>query len=145
VYEKGWLVKDPFANFKTNKKEVHRIALTKEELKAIANKKFSVERLNYVRDIFLFSCYTGLPILMYTHCWSPGEKENTCLAELKSPAHFLIHRSRWKIQIPYLCPVYVSKQLTVLNHINTLLMSLRTLISIWCHSLKQTVRDSIEA
>ncbi|SDF12996.1 Site-specific recombinase XerD [Mucilaginibacter pineti] len=58
--KKGWLVKDPFANFKTNKKEVHRIALTKEELKAIANKKFGVERLNYVRDIFLFSCYTGL-------------------------------------------------------------------------------------
>lgn len=58
--KKGWLVKDPFVNFKTNKKEVHRVALTKDELNAIAIKRFSIDRLTHVRDIFLFSCYTGL-------------------------------------------------------------------------------------
>jgi site-specific recombinase XerD len=29
-------------------------------LKDIEEKEFAIERLNYVRDIFLFSCYTGL-------------------------------------------------------------------------------------
>jgi len=30
------------------------------DLEAIATKEFKGERLNQVRDIFLFSCYTGL-------------------------------------------------------------------------------------
>src|SRR5438105_11497643 len=29
-------------------------------MQTIAGKSFSCDRLNYVRDIFLFSCYTGL-------------------------------------------------------------------------------------
>lgn len=37
-----------------------RVALTKGELNDVACKEFGTERLNYVRDIFLFSCYTGL-------------------------------------------------------------------------------------
>jgi integrase len=58
--KKGWLQKDPFADFKANRKEVIRVALTKEELERIAKKKYTVDRLAHVRDIFLFSCYTGL-------------------------------------------------------------------------------------
>lgn len=56
----GWLSKDPFYGFSMVKKEVDRIALTEFELAAIANKKFSIERLGVVKDIFLFSCYSGL-------------------------------------------------------------------------------------
>lgn len=56
----GWLTKDPFAGFKLTKREVERTALTREEIQIITDKNFSVERLNHVRDIFLFSCYTGL-------------------------------------------------------------------------------------
>ncbi|MET3981506.1 site-specific recombinase XerD [Mucilaginibacter sp. UYP25] len=51
---------DPFANFKFTRKPVERIALTEHELKKIATKKFATDRLVFVRDIFLFSCYTGL-------------------------------------------------------------------------------------
>lgn len=58
--KKGWLQKDPFADFKTNRKEVIRVALTKGELKRIEEKDFENDRLNNVKDIFLFSCYTGL-------------------------------------------------------------------------------------
>ncbi|NCD67908.1 site-specific integrase [Mucilaginibacter agri] len=58
--KKGWILKDPFAGFKTSRKEVIRVALSKEELCTIANKVFETDRLNHVRDIFLFSCYTGL-------------------------------------------------------------------------------------
>jgi site-specific recombinase XerD len=56
----GWLDKNPFVNYKAKVKEVERAFLTEEEIQAIANKDFKTERLRHVRDIFLFSCYTGL-------------------------------------------------------------------------------------
>jgi site-specific recombinase XerD len=40
--------------------EIDRQALTQAELDRIKNKVFPADRLNFVRDIFLFSCYTGL-------------------------------------------------------------------------------------
>ena len=57
---KGWLSKDPFLGFKATKHEVVKEALTDQELAIIDAKTFPVDRLNYVKDIFLFSCYTGL-------------------------------------------------------------------------------------
>lgn len=53
-----WLPADPFANFKLTKKEVEKIALTELELKRVIESKFETERLDLVRDIFVFSCYT---------------------------------------------------------------------------------------
>ncbi|PRY87647.1 site-specific integrase [Mongoliibacter ruber] len=58
--KKGWLVRDPFQNFKMVKREVNREVLSKDELGSISEKIFTIERLDHVRDIFLFSCYTGL-------------------------------------------------------------------------------------
>ena len=56
----GWLDKDPFVNYKAKVKRVDRIFLNREELQAIADKVFPTERLNQMRDIFLFCCFTGL-------------------------------------------------------------------------------------
>jgi len=56
----GWLDKDPFVGFKFNKQEVERPFLTDDEIVKITSKEFYVKRLDYVRDVFLFSCYTGL-------------------------------------------------------------------------------------
>jgi site-specific recombinase XerD len=56
----GWLDRDPFIRFKMAKKEVHRVYLTSEEIAIVEAKRFPTERLRHVRDIFLFSCYTGL-------------------------------------------------------------------------------------
>jgi site-specific recombinase XerD len=56
----GWLTVDPYLNYKPKTQKVHRIVLTTDELKTLSEKTFSVERLQLVRDIFLFSCYTGL-------------------------------------------------------------------------------------
>lgn len=55
-----WITKNPFVNFKSKVKEVERIFLSDEEIQIIMNKDFSIERLSLVRDLFLFSCYTGL-------------------------------------------------------------------------------------
>ena len=56
----GWLNKDPFLNYTSKVREVNRVFLTEDELKRLAAKEFKNERLNQVRDIFVFSCYTGL-------------------------------------------------------------------------------------
>jgi site-specific recombinase XerD len=55
----GWLKRDPFLEFKLTKREKERPFLTTLELDAIYKKNFTAERLNLVRDIFVFS-YTGL-------------------------------------------------------------------------------------
>jgi integrase len=57
---KGWLKRDPFAEFKLHKQEVIKYPLSKEELTSLSEKIFEIERVNQVRDIFLFCCYTGL-------------------------------------------------------------------------------------
>lgn len=56
----GWIDKNPFANFKVKLKEIERVFLSKEELETVVTKVFSTKRLGQIRDVFVFSCYTGL-------------------------------------------------------------------------------------
>jgi site-specific recombinase XerD len=56
----AWLPKDPFIGFKMGKKEVERHPLNENELQKIIEKSFAIPRLDVVKDIFLFSCYTTL-------------------------------------------------------------------------------------
>lgn len=55
-----WISKDPFYNYKVQFKTVEREFLSKEELQTLVDKKIGGERLNVVRDMFVFCCYTGL-------------------------------------------------------------------------------------
>ena len=55
-----WLKHDPFKAFKCTLHQVIRECLTQEEIDSIQAKEFVSERLGNVRDIFVFSCYTGL-------------------------------------------------------------------------------------
>jgi hypothetical protein len=55
-----WLEKDPFIAFKQKFHRFERGYLSEEELKIIEEKEFSTARLEYVKDLFVFSCYTGL-------------------------------------------------------------------------------------
>jgi len=55
-----WLDKDPFKSYKITTKETHRNFLMEDELETLIKKDISVPRLEQVRDLFLFSCYTGL-------------------------------------------------------------------------------------
>ena len=56
----GWITVDPFANYKGKIKTVDRVYLSKDELQRMADKRFEIDRLGQVRDIFLFCCFTGL-------------------------------------------------------------------------------------
>lgn len=55
-----WLNKDPFINFSAKIKPVRREYLTLEELALIEGLDIGIRRLYSVRDVFVFSCYTGL-------------------------------------------------------------------------------------
>lgn len=58
--ETRWIEKDPFLGYKGKNKNVERYHLNQEELQQITEKSFISERLNQVRDVFLFCCFTGL-------------------------------------------------------------------------------------
>lgn len=55
----GLVTENPFSIYDKSLAEVDTIFLTLEELKRIENKVFSNRRLEVVKDIFLFSCYTS--------------------------------------------------------------------------------------
>jgi len=56
---RGLVTDNPFSIYDKSLKEVDTVFLTLEELRRIENKVFSNRRLDVVRDIFLFSCYTS--------------------------------------------------------------------------------------
>jgi len=58
--DNGWVAADPFKQQKLHLDKVDRGYLTIEEVSRLYNKEFESLRLEQVRDIFIFSCYTGL-------------------------------------------------------------------------------------
>lgn len=55
-----WLEKNPFSKYEGKVYEVDKEFLTEEEIQKIYAKKFMNTRLEQVRDIFIFCCFTGL-------------------------------------------------------------------------------------
>ncbi|MVZ67443.1 tyrosine-type recombinase/integrase [Sphingobacterium sp. DK4209] len=55
-----WITSNPFKFYKTNAKPKEKSYLNRDELTRIVNKKLEILRLQHVRDIFVFCCYTGL-------------------------------------------------------------------------------------
>ena len=60
AFKMEWIAKDPFINFEAKYEKRERTFLTLEELQAIENKTFGIPRLQLIKDLFVFSCYTGL-------------------------------------------------------------------------------------
>ena len=56
----GYIDKDPFILHQTAFKQFSRDSLTQEELSKIETHVFRLKRLDRVKDVFLFVCYTGL-------------------------------------------------------------------------------------
>jgi len=57
---KGYIEKYPFENYKIKLPKKRIQYLTQEEIDRIDQCDFNVERLNIIRDVFIFACYTGL-------------------------------------------------------------------------------------
>ena len=60
AYKMEWIDKDPFIKFKPTYIKNEREFLREDELQDIIEKELSIERLTLVKDLFIFSCYTGL-------------------------------------------------------------------------------------
>lgn len=56
----GWIASDPFILYQKKKYTKEVVFLNSQELKKLESHKFAQERLDVVRDCFIFSCYTGL-------------------------------------------------------------------------------------
>jgi site-specific recombinase XerD len=58
--QNNWIKSDPFANYTFQYEKVETTFLTDRELSAILMKNFGCQRLENVRDTFVFCCFTGL-------------------------------------------------------------------------------------
>ncbi len=54
-----WIPQDPFQYFQLKFDRVERGCLTAEELQRIEKKRYPIQRMESVKDLFVFSCYTG--------------------------------------------------------------------------------------
>lgn len=60
AFANNWISKDPFTSWKARLKIVDREFLTVEEIQTMVEKELHTERLDQVKDIFIFCCFTGL-------------------------------------------------------------------------------------
>ena len=104
-----WLPKDPFPNYHITPKETDRGFLSMEEVELISSAVL-VERLDRVRDVFLFCCYTGL-------AYADVSKLNKYHLFKGEDGHTWIKISRTKTNTQALIPV-IPQALSVLNKYN---------------------------
>ena len=60
AHKNDWIAKNPFCNYELKKIPTKPRFINRAELKRIEQKNFNIERLDRVKDYFLFACYTGL-------------------------------------------------------------------------------------
>lgn len=72
----GILTIDPFLNYKIRIKTVDRGFLTEAEVVTILKKKMVSERLEHVKDLFLFACLTGLSYIDLVNLRADEIREN---------------------------------------------------------------------
>jgi hypothetical protein len=86
----GWIHADPFINFRIRFEKADRGYLLQEELQKMMQKKFSIKRLEQVRDIFVFSCFTGLAyvdVKNLTFHFSLCQEEIYCVSYLSTAGY----------------------------------------------------------
>ncbi len=93
-----WLDKDPFMKFKSSYTPTNRGFLTLDELKAIEQLELENSRLRLVKDMFVFSCYTGLAYVDVMNL----KTDNICIGIDKKS---WIKTSRTKTKIPVNLPI----------------------------------------
>ncbi|SRX76165.1 site-specific integrase [Aequorivita antarctica] len=60
AYHLEWIERDPFVTFKPKHIKTQREFLTEPELSSIERFSSNIDRLSIVKDLFVFSCYTGI-------------------------------------------------------------------------------------
>lgn len=89
--EREIITKDPFLKYNEKYDEKDPVFLTFQELHAIQSKQMPVDRLTRIKDIFIFSCYTGLSYIDVTQL-----KKTTIEIDSKGEAWIYVHRQKTK-------------------------------------------------
>jgi len=109
--KKGLLKKDPFSDYKIKFAPVDPNFLTVDELKLIIQKKFSLRSLETTKDLFVFSCFTGLAFVDAMNL----KRENITLAE---NGDMWIKITRQKTNIPSISCLILTTRKRVRNSLS---------------------------
>lgn len=94
----GWISSDPFMLYQKKKFVKEVVFLNSQELKRLESHKFAQERLEVVRDCFIFSCYTGL-------AYNEASSLSTEHLQIDDNGLLWIEMTRQKTQRPMSVPV----------------------------------------
>lgn len=94
----GWITTNPFASVKFKEKKVIRDFLTINELNMLKDKEFEIPRLEIVRDVFLFYCFTGLAFIDVYNL-----KREHIIEDAKGRKW--IHKQRQKTDVEFFVPL----------------------------------------
>ncbi|MEM8927063.1 MAG: site-specific integrase [Bacteroidota bacterium] len=89
----GWIEHDPFYHWKAVWIPVQREALSESELKSLSEAHMDTQRLEEVRDVFLFCCFTGL-----AHSDVERLSENDMTIDIKGEKWIRINRKKTKVR-----------------------------------------------
>ncbi|MDE5676699.1 site-specific integrase [Phocaeicola sp.] len=121
----GWLVCDPFFNYRISIQRKDRVYLTMNEIENIANMQFTKFRKNYelIRDLFVFCTFTGVSYIDLKHlkhenlklidgelwlCFNRHKTGISCNIPLLETAKEILerHKNPDKAQYLFTLPVY---------------------------------------
>ena len=99
-----WIDRDPFVKFKQKLTPTERGFLTAEELQKLENTIIETERLKAVRDLFVFSCYTGI-----AYCDLMLLNKSNIIKGVDNNYWIVTKRQKMAIQLKYHCSGRLTK------------------------------------
>lgn len=114
--DNGWVSKNPFSTVKIHFDPVERDVLTKSELTALIQTDMLFDRLEKMRDIFVFACFTGL-----AHCDVAGLTKENIITDEAGQVWLKTHRQKTSevVDIPLLeIPQLIIKKYQGMKELN---------------------------
>lgn len=114
--DNGWVSKNPFSTVKIHFEPVERDVLTKSELAALIQTDMIFDRLEKMRDIFVFACFTGL-----AHCDVAGLTKENIITDEAGQVWLKTHRQKTSeaVDIPLLeIPQLIIKKYQGMKELN---------------------------
>ena len=114
--DNGWVSKNPFSTVKIHFDPVERDVLTKSELAALIQTDMVFDRLEKMRDVFVFACFTGL-----AHCDVAGLTKENIITDEAGQVWLKTHRQKTSevVDIPLLeIPQLIIKKYQGMKELN---------------------------
>ncbi len=152
-----WLVKNPFDNFKFRFEKNERQYLSKRELQIVESTEFTNSSLQKVKDVFIFSCYTGLSYIdikeLTIHqiikgidgsnwIYTKREKtDETVKVPLLPQAQNIIDQYADSIKDEFLFPVFSNQKVN--KYLKEVMLQLKIKKTITFHSARHTFATTV--